>query len=111
MRFQNSWARNRLRDDVRARVEFALHMVASKAYGDRHEVSPPARAAMRRVVAQILQEAERFYGFARDVDLSAPPAAGNTCGLTFELAQEALRHFPDWALAEVLARLTVAQRV
>ncbi|MBK3786899.1 hypothetical protein G3A43_42780 [Paraburkholderia aspalathi] len=74
-------------------------------------MSPAAQATMRRVVTQILREAERFYGFTRDVDLSVPLAAGNTCGLTFELAQEVLRHFPDWALAEVLARLTVAQRV
>ncbi|CAE6858418.1 hypothetical protein R75461_07847 [Paraburkholderia nemoris] len=49
--------------------------------------------------------------FTRDVDLFVPLVEGNTCGLTFELAQEALRHFSDRTLAEALARLTVAQRV
>ncbi len=110
-RLRSGRSGNVLSDDVRARAEFALHMVALKAFGDQYEVLPAARATMRRVVTQILQEAACFYGFTRDVDLSMPTAANNSCGLTFELAQEALRHFPAWALMEVLARLTVAQRV
>ncbi|CAE6845417.1 hypothetical protein R75461_07228 [Paraburkholderia nemoris] len=102
LRLQDEGAKTRLRHDVRARAEFALHMVASKAFGDPYEVSPGARATMRRVVKQVLEEAVRFYGFTRDVDLSVSLEAGNTCGLTFELSREALRHFPDRALAEVL---------
>ena len=111
LRLRDGGARNRLRDDVRTRAEFALHMVALKASDEQRDVSLAARATMRRVVAQVLEEAVRFYGFTRDVDASVPLAAGNTRGLTFELVQEALRHFPDWALEEVLARLAVAQRI
>ncbi|CAE6865609.1 hypothetical protein R75461_08256 [Paraburkholderia nemoris] len=111
LRLQDGGAKTRLRHDMRARAEFPLHMVASKAFGEQYEVSTAGRATMRRVVTQILDEAARFYGFGRDVDLIASHVGDNACGLTFELAQEALQHFPDWALEEMLARLAVAQRV